>query len=124
MYDDEIPLGHAQNLTNKKFGRLTPLYRIKDIKNQTRWKCKCECGNIVEIYASNLTRGATKSCGCLRADFGETKYNFKDLTGQNFGKLTVVERDWTCLDRVYWICECDCGNFTSVPTSRLTTGHT
>ena len=50
----------------------------------------------------------------------------KDLTGQKFGRLTVLEK--SCLDsgrngcKTYWICRCDCGNLTSVMTSNLTSG--
>lgn len=29
------------------------------------WKCRCECGNIKIIRTDNLTRGKTRSCGCL-----------------------------------------------------------
>ena len=36
--------------------------------------------------------------------------NFKDLTGQKFGNLTVVER---VSNNIYgssqWLCKCDCG---------------
>lgn len=46
-----------------------------------------------------------------------------DLSGQQFGELTVIERDITkptgngC--HAYWICECSCGKVISVPASRL-----
>lgn len=41
--------------------------------------------------------------------------NFKDLTGQRFGKLTVVSRAKSKIDssgkpRTMWNCHCDCGN--------------
>lgn len=46
----------------------------------------------------------------------------KDLTGQKFGKLTVIRRD---LKRTggaaYWICQCECGNVKSIRGSNLTT---
>lgn len=29
-----------------------------------KYRCQCECGNIVEILGTNLSRGLTKSCGC------------------------------------------------------------
>ena len=37
-----------------------------------------------------------------------------DLTGQKFGKLTVLERDLTVSDKKhsYWKCQCDCENKT------------
>ena len=37
---------------------------------------------------------------------------FIDLSGKKFGKLTVLNRDFTGKDskRTYWLCECECGN--------------
>ena len=32
------------------------------------WRCKCQCGNEVVVRAKSLTRGVTKSCGCLQRD--------------------------------------------------------
>lgn len=46
-----------------------------------------------------------------------------DLTGQKFGRLTVIERDISVPKEkgVYWRCECDCGNYKSVKSGNLTT---
>lgn len=49
---------------------------------------------------------------------------FIDLTGQRFGRLTVIERDTSRTDRVYWWCRCDCGNITSVVARDLRNGKT
>lgn len=39
-----------------------------------------------------------------------TQPNFKDLTGQKFGKLTVIKRaENDKYGRSMWLCECDCG---------------
>lgn len=48
-----------------------------------------------------------------------------DLTGQKFGRLTVVERscDKIKRDRL-WICRCDCGNYSMVLGYHLKSGHT
>ncbi len=48
----------------------------------------------------------------------------KDLTGQKFGKLTVLERApdkyYPCGTKEYrWKCQCDCGNITIVATNHL-----
>lgn len=51
-------------------------------------------------------------------------HNFKDLTGQRFGRLVVIERapslDW----RTYWRCQCDCGNQIIVAARHLASGKT
>ena len=41
-----------------------------------------------------------------------------DFTGQRFGKLVVIERDFTKTG-TYWICQCDCGNIVSVRRDTL-----
>ena len=46
-----------------------------------------------------------------------------DLTGQRFGKLTVIERTDERQDRyLVWRCKCDCGEEIFVNTKRLTRG--
>lgn len=45
-----------------------------------------------------------------------------DLTGQVFGRLTVIDR--LEADRRKWACRCSCGNTRNIPTSDLTSGHT
>ena len=49
--------------------------------------------------------------------------NFIDVTGQNFGALTVVRRHGDGLP-VRWICRCSCGNETVVQSYDLRRGHT
>ena len=39
--------------------------------------------------------------------------NLIDLTGQKFGRLTVIERSPRRGDQAFWICKCDCGNTTT-----------
>jgi hypothetical protein len=57
------------DLKGKIFGRLTVIEEAgKNKYGAFWWKCKCECGNIKKVYGMNLTRGLTKSCGCLRIE--------------------------------------------------------
>ena len=49
---------------------------------------------------------------------------FKDLTGQVFGRLTVLERDTTRKGKIRWICRCECGKIKSVRREHLTSGAT
>lgn len=45
-----------------------------------------------------------------------------DLTGQTFGRLTVLKRDTEKkAAAVYWICQCECGKIKSIRGSSLTT---
>ena len=47
-----------------------------------------------------------------------------DLTGQKFGRLTVLERTTSTNKNVKWLCVCDCGKITSVFGVDLKSGKT
>ena len=50
---------------------------------------------------------------------------FQDLTGQKYGKLTVLYRDKKVPGKkTRWICKCDCGNIKSVKAVSLKKGET
>lgn len=53
----------VKDITGNKYNRLTAL-RIVSYK-PVKWECRCDCGNIHIVSASNLTTGQVKSCGCL-----------------------------------------------------------
>lgn len=58
-------MGRFEDLTGKKFNRLTVLgLGERNSCNQLQWKCKCECGNIIFATTTYLKTGHTKSCGC------------------------------------------------------------
>ena len=46
-----------------------------------------------------------------------------DITGQKFGRLTVLHRDTERKGATYWICQCDCGKIKSVKGSSLKRGE-
>lgn len=54
-----------------------------------------------------------------------TNKNFKDITGQKFGRLTVIKISHKNKQRKYkWLCKCECGNFLKVWGGNLKNGHT
>ena len=69
-----VPLGKRSNsfkdLTGQKFGRLTVLSfaGIDPVKHRAVYNVKCDCGNCFVALAKVLTRGTTRSCGCLHTD--------------------------------------------------------
>lgn len=48
-----------------------------------------------------------------------------DLTGQRFGRLTVIEKDNSRKTNSgsYWVCQCDCGRTKSIKSSSLRRGE-
>ena len=45
-----------------------------------------------------------------------------DLTGEKFGRLTVIGLDDKPGKKTYWICQCECGNIKSVRSDSLKRG--
>jgi len=50
-----------KDLTGQRFGLLVALSYDRGY-----WTCVCDCGNAHVVYGSNLRKGFTRSCGCLR----------------------------------------------------------
>ena len=71
---------HLQ-LEGKRFEKLLVIEELPAINGESRWKCQCDCGNIIEATGWHLTSGKISSCGCLRSK-GEAKIK-KILTENN-----------------------------------------
>ena len=52
------------------------------------------------------------------------RYNFKDLTGQCFGRLTVIEFVTMQKSKSIWRCRCECGAIKEVKGNHLKSGET
>lgn len=106
----------AEDLTDRTFGRLTVIKRGPNAGGRkVRWYCRCQCGKEKLVGATDLTTGHTISCGCAR---------ILDLTGQTFGKLTVLRLAFTQKRQAYWLCRCECGKETAVRRTNLLNGNT
>lgn len=107
------------DLTGKTFGRLTAVSPTDRRQGgNIVWKCSCLCGNTAFVSGRNLTRGQTKSCGCLLKEK-------RDISNQRFGNLVALYPDSPSKDgHLKWICACDCGKICSISISNLKNGHT
>lgn len=78
------------NLSGKRYGALqVQSYAGKDVSQNTRWECICDCGKTKIARGSELKRGNTTSCGCLgrkRQIIAVTKH------GQSRNPLNAVWR--------------------------------
>lgn len=64
-----LKLGNrALDLAGQKFHRLTAIERVRRVRRAWLWRCRCDCGDEVEVIATSLRSGHTKSCGCLGAE--------------------------------------------------------
>ena len=106
------------DLTGKKFGKLTVIKEVERKGYNRYWQCECDCGTVKNIRQSSLTSGNSKSCGCDR------KRKVRDLTGKRFGMLTALKVTSRKNRKAVWKCKCDCGNYTDVVSTYLTSGQT
>ncbi len=113
----------AQDITGKRFNKLIALRVDPTSEKPGFWICQCDCGNQTSVSIYSLTKGITKSCGCLKH---RPAVNALDITGQRFGLLTAVERLPHYKGKVaYYRCKCDCGKTdVFVSTGNLRSGHT
>lgn len=94
-----------KDLTKQQFGKLTALHIDPSYKPskengwRTKWICKCECGNIISVFSSNLTRLHTTSCGCANKSIGEEnielllkQYNINYAKEYSFSDLKSKKR--------------------------------
>ena len=54
------------DLIGIRFGRLVVESRVaNNPSGKTRWSCRCDCGATKTVFATNLNRGLSLSCGCF-----------------------------------------------------------
>lgn len=119
--------GHARSCGCKKFHRqpskieagqkvalLTAIEMLPEIEGEPRkWKFKCDCGKEKDIIEISVTRGVTKSCGCMakpKPKYGDVPSRFipeykiwKDMKRRCSGKSkkhrTYILRGTSVCDR-------------------------
>lgn len=60
-------MGKRLDLRGQRFGRLT-VVSYDHSNRDCYWNCKCDCGNTAIVRSAQLTRGKTRSCGCLQRE--------------------------------------------------------
>lgn len=125
-------LENTNDIIGRKFGKLTvKSYIGREIcgkKTPTHiYDCDCDCGKThVHAGRQSLLKGDKKSCGCAHQDAGNSV--LEDLTGQKFGRWTVIGRVPNRVSKsgktrsVMWHCRCDCGNEKDVGARALKKG--
>lgn len=113
------------DLTNRRFGRWTVISRAQNnSRGESMWNCLCDCGNTKVVQGYALRKGKSLSCGCLQKEIA-SKNAFEDLSGQQFGRLTVIKYLGSDKNKKsLWECECNCNAKTHIQarTSDLKAG--
>ncbi len=117
---EKVSLEKTIDITGQVFEHLTVLRKAtkKEVLENTSiekddkksyWWVQCDCGSLpFVVMGKSLREGKTKSCGHLRYELGKEK--IKNLIGQRFGQLEVIDFTGIKDHRAMWHCKCDCGN--------------
>lgn len=114
--NEEQKMKEYPSLIGQRFGKVIVERQLESTdKGQRRWLCRCDCGNEYISTTGNLKCRPMANCGCLKSP---------DLTGQVFGKLTVLGRSDKRSPRgarttPMWECRCECGSITYKATDTL-----
>ena len=86
------------DITGQRFGYLTVLDRAdNNAHNQTRWRCRCDCGRETIVVAAKLRNGHTTSCGCMGLRHAtEAKIRHGDALFKNKSRLYTI---WEAMKR-------------------------
>lgn len=77
------------DLIGKRFGRWLVEKQGPYASHQTRWYCRCDCGNTGLVLAGSLANNRSKSCGCLSTEMKERGFNLR-----HGGRHTFEYRAW------------------------------
>lgn len=78
------------DLKGEKYNRLTVIGRApKGDCGKTKWRCRCDCGNIVELFTMHIRSGHTKSCGCI------PRQNSDRVLDKKTGKMVRPDGFWS-----------------------------
>ena len=118
-----------KDLTNQRFGKLLVLKRDTSKKGGAAyWICQCDCGSPLISVRGQALREGKQDCGCGYKTRRQGTIDTTSLIGKRFGKLVVIERDFSKElghgHQSYWVCQCDCGNTMSTTKNLLTSGKT
>lgn len=118
---NQAQAAQRHDLTGQRFHRLVVEGVLPQRQGGQRvWLCRCDCGRQHQATTGGLRSGGVKSCGCLPTRVPD------DLTGQRFGRLTVLALTEARGSNggAVWQCQCDCGAQCQVPAGNLRQGRT
>ncbi len=76
------------DLTGERFGRLVVAGYFKTNGKVAQWRCLCDCGRTHVANSGNLSKGHTRSCGCLKKDISTKHGDARD------GKWSGTYTSW------------------------------
>lgn len=97
-------------------------YSLKSGK-KVWWKCNTHTH---PDYQRKINESYQRQYICPKCKIKKHSYNFEDLSGENFGELTVISIDKERSEKsahIYWKCLCSCGEVISTYSAALKDGR-
>ena len=99
------------DLVGLRFGRLQVISDAGCIRRKGHsyhyYQCRCDCGNEPLVMKSNLIKGYTNSCGCLRQEVGrilmKERRKWEKLMKEEKARLVDKAQKAVC----QFICACE-----------------
>lgn len=88
------------NLSGKRFGKWTVLSISADGLRRSIWNCVCDCGKKKKVSGTNLNRGISKSCGCIRMETCKrlfTKHGHTSGSKNGIKNYTNTYKKWRAM---------------------------
>lgn len=110
------------DLTDQRFGDWEVIQRSGSQNGKSLWLCRCKCGNESHVTTGNLRSGISAHCrSCASRNYQAVAQ--EDLANRRFGSWTVLKRAGsTSAGKAVWLCRCECGTESIVPTGDLKAG--
>ena len=109
-------LSTREDLSGKRFGYLVVIssaveYVSPKGNKMSRWLCKCDCGNEINVLGMSLKNGDCKSCGCRGKGAQKSRIDIDSLIGLKLLNATIIgiKKRSTNSSKLKLVCECNCG---------------
>jgi hypothetical protein len=88
----------AKPMVGLRFGRLVVIAEVPRDRRGLRYACRCDCGAVVTRDGSDLRRGNSASCGCLRNEMASRRLREQPAALKHgharAGKRTSTYESW------------------------------
>lgn len=111
------------DLVGRRFGKLVVEEQLGEKQERYHmWRCCCDCGGEIYVNTKRLQRGTITNCGCVPKKMICNGPIAENLSGKQFGELTVLYRVSNRRGRTCWLCRCSCGRLHTCTAQSLKRG--
>lgn len=91
-----MPARNFIDIAGQRFGKLVVLENVPPRNCRAYWRCRCDCGQLIEIDGKSLRTGNTKTCGCGRG--GKMYWTPEEVSGGVFA-IPLLGSVYALVDR-------------------------